>query len=198
METLATMLLNCSHFTWTPSLYMSLHQHVIHVWPDLMWFRSHSELLGETLGTEWCTDQCAVRPKKGQSCSASRLPPEASWPRMMLGGKFAFWGSWKVADISSYIEDRSFITALSLSSPNSVFSLRCRFTLLSSIMVFFFPLLLLVVTQYTNYLFSNDNIIPHLLHLFLLTESFCCNNLLNGCGSVLSGKCTWVHLYTSE
>lgn len=125
-ETLATMLLNSLHCTCSsPYMVIScLHWHVVHVWPVLInrqageCFRSHFELLGKTPGTEWHTDQCAVRPKKGQACSASRLPPEASWPRIISCWKFAFWGSWKVADTSSYIEDRSFITVFSLSSPN--------------------------------------------------------------------------------
>lgn len=76
---------------------------------------------GDAEGIEGHADPWAVRPMKGQACSAFRLPPEAAWPRIISGTKFAFWGSWKVADTSSYIKDRPFITLLCLSSPTSAF-----------------------------------------------------------------------------
>lgn len=76
---------------------------------------------GDAEEIEGHADPCAVRPMKGQACSAFHLPPEASWPRIISGTKFAFWGCWKVADTSSYIKDRPFITLLCLSSPTSAF-----------------------------------------------------------------------------
>lgn len=86
---------------------------------------------------DWVTHRpvcCAAKERPGLLCFPS--PPEASWPRIISGTKFAFWGCWKVADTSSYIEDGSFITLLSLSSPNSVPSLLCCLTFLKSLWCF--------------------------------------------------------------
>lgn len=86
---------------------------------DLMkCFRSHFDRVGPEDWVMCRPVSCTAKERPGPLCFLS--PHEASWPRIMLGRKFAFWCCWKVADTTFYIEDRSSITLLSLSSASSV------------------------------------------------------------------------------
>lgn len=94
----------------------------------------------------------AANKRPGLLCFLS--PPEAAWPRIISGTKFAFWGCWKVADTSSYIKDTPFITLLCLSSPSSALTRSpsfcsshhlCPFGLYCFVFLFFFT-----KTQWTN------------------------------------------------
>lgn len=107
--------------------------HVVHLWPFLMklwpsWRDFQLSLwAAQDDAGEWVIHRpacCVAKERPSLLCFVS--PPEASWPRIISGRKFAFWGSRKVADTLSYIE-RSFITLFFLSSPNSVLPLLCCF-----------------------------------------------------------------------
>lgn len=113
--------------------------------------------------------------RTGLLCLSS--PHEASWPR--ISRKFAFWGYWRVADTSSYIEDRSLITLLSpiLFRPSPVASPLSGSWNLSSI---FFPACCWswhnIHIPYKWHL-SLVFIIPRFLHPFFLTRFFAKNNI---------------------